>query len=222
MRAALDIAAKDLRQKVRDRSALLIGIVAPVRAGGAVRVDPGRRRRRLPRPLGLRRTSMAATIAAALADGPLAGMRGGRRPDARTSRRAPRPRGRRSRRRRSRPPSSCPTGFSAAALRGGRGRSSWSSTPMPRSPARWRARVLAGFAPRSRPCSWRWPRRSGRRRLRRRRRRRPPSRRAARARCPTRSPSPTRPPRPPGLQRHLLRRRHGHPLRLPRRPSSAS
>ena len=29
MRAALEIARKDLRQKVRDRSALLIGIVAP-------------------------------------------------------------------------------------------------------------------------------------------------------------------------------------------------
>ena len=29
MRAALDIALKDLKQKVRDRSALLISIVAP-------------------------------------------------------------------------------------------------------------------------------------------------------------------------------------------------
>ena len=56
MRAALDIALKDLKQKVRDRSALLISIVAPFALAALFSLGPGRPRRGLPRRLGLRRS----------------------------------------------------------------------------------------------------------------------------------------------------------------------
>ena len=45
MRTALLIAAKDLRQRLRDRSALLVALVAPARAGVDLRAHPPRRRR---------------------------------------------------------------------------------------------------------------------------------------------------------------------------------
>jgi ABC-2 type transport system permease protein len=74
MRVALDIARKDLRQKVRDRSALLIGIVAPFALAalfasilGGVEDDFHARWAFV--------DGDGGTIAAALDDGPLAAMR---------------------------------------------------------------------------------------------------------------------------------------------------
>ena len=73
MRAALVIAAKDLRQKLRDRSVLLMAVAAPARARVPV-LAPCSPTRTPSTPRTPSSTSTGGEIARGLVDGPLAGL----------------------------------------------------------------------------------------------------------------------------------------------------